>query len=414
MGDRNGDGIFPPVYSSTTGYTVEIKTKLNNTDEEGTGACALVMNEKNQNRFWIFSLQKKSDGKQYVGLQGGASAEFKEVSTGWHTYRMTAKVDGVRLYIDDRPMPALYVPTYRTDIAGGSWYIGDGTGSQDGDWCIDYFGIKAGLLEPVAWDFYYDGQLWPTTWYSISTPTGDYTSWSEYFGGPQNYSETVFDAELGHNVLDMNTMDMDIGCEWYTLCNMGDRDSDGDSPRVWSATAGYTYEAKIKLIDTDSSGTGAVSFGITDSLTANRMWLSLQVDAGKQYVGLQGGGAAITAEITPGWHTYRVVVKSNGARLYIDDSPTVVLELTTFYSGSFGYLEFGDATSAQDGHFRLDHIAVYAGVLVPGPADCAEAISLGYGLKGDLDNDCDVDFNDMAVFVGQWLDCAVVGNPNCN
>ncbi len=63
----------------------------------------------------------------------------------------------------------------------------------------------------------------------------------------------------------------------------------------------------------------------------------------------------------------------------------------------------------------VDEFAIYAGCLDPNriaahyaawqPRTCDEFIARGYGMAGDLDEDCDVDFVDLAEFVLNWLRC---------
>jgi hypothetical protein len=47
------------------------------------------------------------------------------------------------------------------------------------------------------------------------------------------------------------------------------------------------------------------------------------------------------------------------------------------------------------------------------PADCNEAIALGYGLKYDFDENCYVNLADFAKFAGSWMDCVKPGDANC-
>ena len=49
------------------------------------------------------------------------------------------------------------------------------------------------------------------------------------------------------------------------------------------------------------------------------------------------------------------------------------------------------------------------------PADCTEAIAdgYGYGLVGDLNDDCDSDILDIELFMNAWLDCIVPDVSGC-
>lgn len=47
------------------------------------------------------------------------------------------------------------------------------------------------------------------------------------------------------------------------------------------------------------------------------------------------------------------------------------------------------------------------------PVNCADALKKGYKLDGDLNNDCTVDFKDLNLLAGQWLNCVVPGAAGC-
>lgn len=47
------------------------------------------------------------------------------------------------------------------------------------------------------------------------------------------------------------------------------------------------------------------------------------------------------------------------------------------------------------------------------PESCSEAQTLGYGVSADLNKDCKVNLDDLAGFVGKWLNCNNPVNPDC-
>jgi len=71
----------------------------------------------------------------------------------------------------------------------------------------------------------------------------------------------------------------------------------------------------------------------------------------------------------------------------------------------------------------IDEFSIYRGVLSAQrvaahyaawqPITCAEAHLRGMQLKGDLNGDCVVDFEDYAIFADKWLQCNDPTNPNC-
>jgi hypothetical protein len=245
--------------------------------------------------------------------------------------------------------------------------------------------MSFGAWSQPAWDFMYDGQYYPTTWYSVSTPTGDYTSFSQYFGGPDSYTSVVADSTLGQNVTRFNTLGSSSNAAaWISAVNMGDRNGDGVIPNTWSGITGYTYEAKIKLNSTDVSGTGAVSFQLADNVTSNNFWLMLQTGADqKQYASLYAWSVAGLTEVSEGWHTYRITVGPDSTKLYIDGSTVAAQEiLAASYRNDFTFrnLTFGDGTSGQNGSFDTAYIKVYGGGMeVPEPFTMA---LLGLGAIG--------------------------------
>jgi hypothetical protein len=48
------------------------------------------------------------------------------------------------------------------------------------------------------------------------------------------------------------------------------------------------------------------------------------------------------------------------------------------------------------------------------PTTCEEVIAMGFPISGDVNNDCKVDFKDIAVIATNWLKCIVPGESGCN
>lgn len=149
MGDRNSDGIFPNTWSGVTGYTYEAKIKLNSTDGPGLGACAFHLGDNvTSNNFWL-SVQTGADGKQYAAIQAYSAAGLTEVSTGWHTYRVTVGPVSTKLFIDGSTFAAQEIPAinYRNDFTSRYLEFGDGTGAQDSSFDTAYIKVYAGGME---------------------------------------------------------------------------------------------------------------------------------------------------------------------------------------------------------------------------------------------------------------------------
>jgi hypothetical protein len=48
------------------------------------------------------------------------------------------------------------------------------------------------------------------------------------------------------------------------------------------------------------------------------------------------------------------------------------------------------------------------------PVTCLQAVSWGYGLSADFNEDCRVNWTDFGIFAGKWLDCINPPDANCD
>ena len=53
-------------------------------------------------------------------------------------------------------------------------------------------------------------------------------------------------------------------------------------------------------------------------------------------------------------------------------------------------------------------------VITDDPNSCEEARLSGFGLDGDLDDDCSADYNDLSLFAVDWMQCNEPTDPNCD
>ena len=60
---------------------------------------------------------------------------------------------------------------------------------------------------------------------------------------------------------------------------------------------------------------------------------------------------------------------------------------------------------------KMDDVSWY----IKAPTTCQEVKDFGlYNLTSDFNGDCTVDFNDLIIFVGDWLKCFdPAGGPEC-
>lgn len=78
---------------------------------------------------------------------------------------------------------------------------------------------------------------------------------------------------------------------------------------------------------------------------------------------------------------------------------------------AFDYVELTGLTWEQKQYFDNLTVTRYPHAI---PTNCADAISLGYKLKGDFNNDCYINFEDLQELFNSWLYCATPGDDNCD
>ena len=89
--------------------------------------------------------------------------------------------------------------------------------------------------------------------------------------------------------------------------------------------------------------------------------------------------------------------------LYLQDQPVTIAD---------GKLTVYGMNSGNDGYVLLNFIKVVKAPVLP-PVNCSEVWQNGFGQSGDLNQDCQVDFQDIADFVINWLVCNDPNEPGC-
>jgi len=132
---------------SATGYTVEWRVGINDIDDAevaGSGSMYLSVEDGDSgvNSFW--SLGFRNEGGQYQAVLVSNNlndAVIANVDNNLHTYRVTQLGNVVTLYMDNNPTPLGSI-TPRTDIAANTMEFGDGTGTGDSSYSVDYLYVS--------------------------------------------------------------------------------------------------------------------------------------------------------------------------------------------------------------------------------------------------------------------------------
>lgn len=142
---------------------------------------------------------------------------------------------------------------------------------------------------------------------------------------------------------------------------------------------------------------GDVAIGLSDGEVHIRSTTNLGA-ASSSSANFTDGDIAITALATTS--NDNVVIGTANNLVFVRDSSNVTLT-PAGYQGIDG-LNFNAP------------ITGVAAVSVPAPTTCAEAISSGYGLAADVNEDCYVDQGDVGVLVTNWPDVGCLSPDWCN
>ena len=150
---RNLTSGYPagmPMPDSNTGYTVEIRARMNNID--GTYTTNFFFMDEGTTgvtRSWGLNFQKDSTtGIINVGVNTNTTSLYKVLGSitdgnDWHTYRITADNSGIKLYVDGDTTATQSLAAYGTTSLN-SIRFGDASTTNDSDYDIDYIHIYSG------------------------------------------------------------------------------------------------------------------------------------------------------------------------------------------------------------------------------------------------------------------------------
>jgi len=98
---------------------------------------------------------------------------------------------------------------------------------------------------------------------------------------------------------------------------------------------------------------------------------------------------------------------------YLYDDPNASITPYSNYDNgwesSFGSANISPEEDDDFPGLKIQDFSQWWGV----PRTCAQVLQMGYTLEGDLDNDCRVDINDLAIFMEHWLECHDPQDPSC-
>lgn len=156
MSSLNSDKAFYYMLSSSkvglnseTGYTIEFKAKIINTDQAANTSAIHIDAEdgrKEVKAFWGLNFYRGKDSN-YVVFHGSKAASPIAIGNDFHTYRITVKDKSVTLYIDNIKAADSNVSD---KVSTDRLRFGDLTEAADGEWCLEYLKIcNKGAIAPV-------------------------------------------------------------------------------------------------------------------------------------------------------------------------------------------------------------------------------------------------------------------------
>ncbi len=135
--------------NSDDGYFVEMRAKLNYTDEQGASSAALLDADDGRElaggvaAYWSLALYTDTDGKNKYQFAGDYPHRiYGEIGTDFHTFKVIVGPDGAgwynaTLYVDGSLAGSVPLEDYSA-YDHNQLRFGDFTGAPDADWQIDY------------------------------------------------------------------------------------------------------------------------------------------------------------------------------------------------------------------------------------------------------------------------------------
>ena len=287
---------------------------------------------------------------------------------GWHTYRIVVSGDESTIYLDEQEEPVLS----GVSAEGSTDHyikIGDGSGDAIGgylDWCMldmsGAFGPGDGL--PIPPDLYVDKYMEPVPegWqvYDASllpafTGSGgdslDLSNVSQGAPGAGFVEEVIDDPDIAGNKIlkylnpDGTTMYRYIFPESWT----------GEDLTMIARVKGENDEAYDRIFDLEWRNANA---GTRDVL---------RLYGHDSRIKLEKAGVDTFPDMDLfSWHTYRIAVSGDTARVYVDENPDPIVTGVSTASSTENYIKIGDGSGEHIGGYLDWYILDLTGAYAPG------------------------------------------------
>jgi hypothetical protein len=197
---------------------------------------------------------------------------------------------------------------------------------------------------------------------------------------------------------------MSNGADWYLSIR---------ATNVTSTTADVVLSLKLRLSNT-ANALGRHTFGFYGITGALLTW---EMDANTLTIAGPGTLPGMLPFVRGPWYEAEVTIDQVagtysskfglvGGTLDVLEGPKTLpvgFSIGTIFIGGIWCWDEGDPITSA-----IDDLSVET--IIP---TCSEAIGQGLGLAGDVDDDCYVDFDDIAELALEWLDCIDPANPGC-
>ena len=271
---------------------------------------------------------------------------------------------------------------------------------------------------------------------SVCIFDGSFTDFTRYWNGA---SDQVVDEMM---LIDNEGMDNEVD---YFHCNAMDTNHPGDNLYygiddlyqlipVMDADKGYTVGWRMRVNDytyNDPSHASVFTLQVNepDDTGADNMggvWtvaLAYDETVGGLVAKIATSGWGDGIAIDDQWHEYKLKVYTTRpqipgeagtrmARLYVDGEAVYASTngITPVAGSGLTFGTPGVTAGYETGvDFDLDYLRTWIDGV---PTDCEGARDLGYGV-GDVNKDCSIDIDDLAIVVEDWLKCIVPDQAGC-
>jgi len=215
----------------------------------------------------------------------------------------------------------------------------------------------AGWWAPAQWDIQYNATINPIAAGSINLKDGSTATHADIGANP------LVNEILAPDILHLSTMP---NGNWYRF-----EYSWANAPAALqpNQATGYTVEFRVLANSCNWPGGYLPAGGLQlRNLANDSIILGATRDPGdgQQRTGITATDGTTMANVSDGWHTYRLLVLGTSAKLYIDGGTTPIVERTILgVPDRIGLVDLANENADWD----LDYWAIYSGgAVVPEPA----------------------------------------------